>query len=137
TSSTAHPSDPNPQPSMSEPLAQQNEYYELQQRVALGVLIVAPILIALPPRKIDPYTFGLGVAWVFCLNEVTKYRGTTLLGSLRNRKTQSVGEIKAEADNGWKGESVFGQYREREEEGKGIGEMIMVSCWDVWQQRDK
>jgi len=112
---------------------------EFQHKVALGVLFVVPILIALPPRKIDPYTFGLGIAWVFCLNEVTKYHGTTLLDSLRQEQKASLSDKEAVAElaKGWKGECVYGQHREREEEGKGIGEMIMESCWDVWQQRDK
>lgn len=29
------------------------------------------------------------------------------------------------------------QHREREGDGKGIGEMIMESVWDVWEQKDK
>jgi len=79
------------------------------------------------------------MAWVFCLNEVTKYHGTTLLDSLRQEQKASLSDKEAVAElaKGWKGECVYGQHRGREEEGKGIGEMIMESCWDVWQQRDK
>lgn len=40
------------------------DYNKFLNTVSLGTLFVAPILIALPPRKLDFYTFSLGGAWM-------------------------------------------------------------------------
>ncbi|KEF54219.1 uncharacterized protein A1O9_10015 [Exophiala aquamarina CBS 119918] len=40
-----------------------NDYDRFLNTVTLGTLFVAPILIAMPPRKLDFYTFSLGSAW--------------------------------------------------------------------------
>jgi hypothetical protein len=40
------------------------DYNKFLNTVSLGTLFVAPILIALPPRKLDFYTFSLGGAWI-------------------------------------------------------------------------
>lgn len=81
------------------------------------------------------------MVWLYTLNEVSKHHGGKTIvervfapSSATQEKERS---LEQEIKKGWLGESVFAQYREREEEGKGIGEMIMESVWDVWQQRDK
>ncbi|KAI5812631.1 hypothetical protein BZA77DRAFT_323692 [Pyronema omphalodes] len=142
TSSTAPPSGPvgPTPPSMEQLLARQAEYQDLQYKVALGMVVLGPILVALPPRKLDHYTFGLGLVWLYTLNEVSKHHGgKTIMERVFNLNSQKENEKPLDQDikKGWLGESVFAQYREREEEGKGIAEMIMESVWDVWQQRDK
>lgn len=38
------------------------------QDTALAVLIVCPLILALPPRKFDLYTMGLGGAWIYSAN---------------------------------------------------------------------
>lgn len=40
-----------------------NDYERFLNTVTLGTLVVAPILIIMPPRKLDFYTFSLGGAW--------------------------------------------------------------------------
>ena len=141
TSSRASPHGPGATLSMAELLQQQNEYTDLRYKVALGLAVACPLMMLLPPRKLDLYTFGLGATLVFSLNEIAKHRGTDLLhvlagGSKQARQTDDVarGEKLASA---WKGESVYGQHRRREDDGMGIKDMILESVWDVWQQRDK
>jgi hypothetical protein len=116
-------------------LARQAEYADLCHKVAVGMLFAAPVIIALPPRKLDIYTVGLGFAWVYCLNRVTKSYGTDLMHVIGGKRLEEREAKKGDGGMvGWRGESVYKQHREREEEGKGIGEMIMES---VWQQKDK
>ncbi|KAA8900182.1 hypothetical protein FN846DRAFT_909380 [Sphaerosporella brunnea] len=140
TSSTASPAGHSKNPTVSELQQRQNDYLTLRRNVALGMLVVAPALIALPPRKLDLFTFGLGFTWVFCLNEVMKPSGTDIFHALAGRPQKAADATAAEEENklgGWKGTPVFEQFRQKEEEGKGIGEMITESVWEVWQQRDK
>jgi hypothetical protein len=115
----------------------QDDYLKLRRNVALGMLVVAPALIALPPRKLDLFTFGLGFTWVVCLNEVLKPRGTDLAHVLVGREKKPAGTEEVGINKDWKGHDVYKQFREKEEEGKGIREMIMESVWEVWQQKDK
>ncbi|KAI5806969.1 hypothetical protein EDC01DRAFT_637659 [Geopyxis carbonaria] len=125
---------------LADVLAQQQDYMTLRYRVALGMLAVAPALIALPPRKLDVFSFGLAGCWVYSLNEVVRQtRGQNLAYALGGeRRVEAAKKSGAAAGlGGWRGDDVIRQHKEREEEGKGIGEMIGESVWDVWQQRDK
>jgi len=138
---TSSPSTPPPSPDRNtqDLLARQADYADLCHKIAVGMLFVAPAIIALPPRKLDVYTVGLGFAWVYCLNRVTKSHGADLMHAIGGKRVEEEREAK-KGDGGmvgWRGESVYKQHREREEEGKGIGEMIVESVWDVWQQKDK
>jgi hypothetical protein len=45
----------------------------LKRNLAIGLLIACPILIALPPRKLDVYTFGLGATTFISLNHLQKH----------------------------------------------------------------
>ncbi|KAI5843762.1 hypothetical protein BZA05DRAFT_410587 [Tricharina praecox] len=143
TSSTASPSGPGRPLDMTELLERQNDYLALRHNVAMGMLIVAPALIALPPRKLDIYTAGLAFTWVFCLNEVTKhhFNGAGILRVIVGKREGELEEQQRkekELTTGWRGEDVHATakfFKEREEEGLGIGEIIKESVWDVWQQR--
>ncbi|KAF3939346.1 hypothetical protein ABW19_dt0205386 [Dactylella cylindrospora] len=48
---------------------------DMQYKAALGGLIAAPIIIFMPPRKLDLYTFGLCWLTVFCGNHLLKEHG--------------------------------------------------------------
>jgi hypothetical protein len=68
--------------STSQPSPQQTQqppdltpaYHTFQHYTALGFLFGAPILIALPPRKLDFYTFALGSSWVLSANHLYRER---------------------------------------------------------------
>ena len=62
-------------------------YASFVHNAALGGLIVAPILIAIPPRKLDLYTFFLTGAFVASANQITKERtGAGLLSQFTMTK---------------------------------------------------
>ena len=96
-------------------LPAQQGYLTTRYRVALGVLVVAPVLMVLPPRKADAYTFGLGCAWVCCANEAVRFHtGRSLLESIgRNSPPPKLlpeqGGVADEMRRGWMGESVYSQ----------------------------
>lgn len=53
---------------------QQKDFYRFLHVASLSTLVIAPIIIALPPRKLDLYTFSLGGAFVISANYQTKQR---------------------------------------------------------------
>ncbi|KAF7504884.1 hypothetical protein GJ744_001605 [Endocarpon pusillum] len=64
---------PQPQP-QAEPPDLTPAYRTFQHYTALGFLFGAPVLIALPPRKLDFYTFALGSSWALSANHLYKER---------------------------------------------------------------
>ncbi|KAL1961115.1 hypothetical protein VTO42DRAFT_3060 [Malbranchea cinnamomea] len=52
----------------------QSDYVLFKRYTAYGFLVVSPILIALPPRKLDLHTAALATAFLFSANYVTKER---------------------------------------------------------------
>ncbi|KAF2203282.1 hypothetical protein GQ43DRAFT_367232, partial [Delitschia confertaspora ATCC 74209] len=50
---------------------QQDRYDKLKRNVAIGCLVVCPLVALLPPRKLDWYTFGLGTAFVVSADHLT------------------------------------------------------------------
>ncbi|RPA91897.1 hypothetical protein L873DRAFT_1848071 [Choiromyces venosus 120613-1] len=152
---TTHPSNPDPAPSLQTLLDNQARYKSLRYKASLGVLVIAPALILLPPRKMDLFTFGLGASWLYCLGEFADqhgrdpWRGFKRYKQLEREKLESaaagrtshkgkVVEVNGELVKvgGWKGEKIVRDVRPREEEGKSISEIIMEQVWDVWEQKD-
>lgn len=43
----------------------------LQSKASIALCVACPVIVALPPRKIDFYTFGLVAIWVFSANRVS------------------------------------------------------------------
>ena len=143
----------NPTPTSQDLLDSQARYKALRYRTSLGILVVAPALILLPPRKMDIFTFGLGASWVYCLGEVADqhgrdpWRGFKRYEQLEKEKLESRGTGRVAEVNGrlvnasgrWKGEKVVRdvQPKEEEEEGKSISAIIMQQVWDVWEQKDR
>ena len=119
-------------------------YATLRYRTSLGILIVAPALILLPPRKMDIFTFGLGASWVYCLGEVADQHGRDPWRGFKRYERFNKGKV-AEVNGEvvkvgeWKGERIVRdvQPKGEEEEGKSISGIILQQVWDVWEQKDK
>ncbi|KAL7272756.1 hypothetical protein RUND412_004425 [Rhizina undulata] len=143
-----NPAPPVPAPSAQELISQQKQYADLRYKFALGMLFVAPALMLVPPRKIDVYTFGLGTAWVYCLSEVSSSHGKDIWRAFKRTPDHSLHGASAgtatgpgypnekTVDASWRGEKIAREYREKENEGKSISDLIMEQIWDVWEQRD-
>ncbi|KAL9096815.1 MAG: hypothetical protein Q9165_000779, partial [Trypethelium subeluteriae] len=68
---------PPPQVPPSDPSLEQ--YNRLMSRLSLAGLVVCPAIALLPPRKLDVYTFGLGMLWIGSANTVARnYSGLSL-----------------------------------------------------------
>src|SRR5205809_6651881 len=50
------------------------DYVRFKHLAALTCVFAAPVLIALPPRKLDLYTASLGTAFIFSANRLTGER---------------------------------------------------------------
>lgn len=118
------------------------------------LLIACPLLIILPPRKLDLYTFTLTGAWVFSFNGLafgrTRTGNTGVFGTAqvdaasgeRERSGLEVGNgegVKGLARKIWMGDERPGWQRrrlEREREeleaGKGYGDIIMEQVREVF-----
>ncbi|MCJ1317195.1 hypothetical protein MMC15_002518 [Xylographa vitiligo] len=54
--------------------------------LSLTLLLAAPLLVALPPRKLDLYTFSLSSAWLVSANHLTTERtGASIAANLSQR----------------------------------------------------
>ena len=78
------------QPDPEEELAQQQHVFQDYNRFlhasTLAACVLAPVLIALPPRKIDLYTFSLSGAFLASVNYQTKERtGLGIMGHASRR----------------------------------------------------
>lgn len=62
------------------------EYENFKHYAALTFVIGSPLLIALPPRKLDLYTASLASAWLLGANQLTRERtGDGFIGHLAHR----------------------------------------------------
>ncbi|OCL14718.1 hypothetical protein AOQ84DRAFT_330578 [Glonium stellatum] len=69
------PSSPSSSPlPTDQQLAQrrQEQYETLKRNLALACLVGCPAIMALPPRKLDLYTFALGAVWVVSANQAAR-----------------------------------------------------------------
>ncbi|KAI9828791.1 MAG: hypothetical protein M1832_001896 [Thelocarpon impressellum] len=54
--------------------------------LSLGLLVACPVILALPPRKLDLYSFSLATAWVISVDHITAERtGASISQHLRRR----------------------------------------------------
>ncbi|KAA6410629.1 MAG: hypothetical protein FRX48_06051 [Lasallia pustulata] len=68
-----------PQPNPSD----RASFARAQHTLSLSLLIACPLLLLLPPRKLDLYTFSLSTAWLVSANHVVGERsGRGILGNL-------------------------------------------------------
>ncbi|EXJ94449.1 hypothetical protein A1O1_02845 [Capronia coronata CBS 617.96] len=63
-----------PEPSLEQHERMQDDYQRFLNVASLATCILAPVIIALPPRKLDAYTFSLAGAFVVSANYQLKER---------------------------------------------------------------
>ena len=121
--STSAPSS-TPSPLSPDRLAQrkQEQYQTVTRNLSIACLVVCPVIAALPPRKLDFYTFALGGVWVVSANHVTRsYTGRGIwqhvapLGDNSSLPTERAREVQRVL--------MERQEREREGEGRGVREV--------------
>ncbi|KAF8421000.1 hypothetical protein EV426DRAFT_224445 [Tirmania nivea] len=65
------PSNPSPTNTTNADLARRHaQYARIRYNASLGLLLACPLVLALPPRKLNVYSFGLGLVWLYSLDEV-------------------------------------------------------------------
>lgn len=150
---------PEPSPP-SNPPATPPDSSSILRPIYTTLLVTCPIILLLPPRKLDLYTLGLFSAWVVSAEELAFGRAAaSAAGARRKASGKNEQEIENErkedgkgGDEKEKGEGVSGLLRtvwmgdekpgwqrrrlEREkaelERGRGYGEMIMEQVWEVF-----
>ena len=121
-------------------LEQQARYKRIVRNLAIGGVVLCPIIIALPPRKMDLYTFSLSVGFYLSADHLfTVNTGRGLVQQLspseaidlpteRAREMQKV--IRDERERGRQG------LQRQEEEEKGIfGKLWMGDETRGWKER--
>ncbi|KAI9695735.1 MAG: hypothetical protein M1836_006102 [Candelina mexicana] len=85
-----------PQPPTATPASPQS-YQTFKHNLSLGLCLACPLLILLPPRKLDIFTFSLSTAFVLSLNEQSVQRtNLSLLQQLNKRKPAFVRDLPTE-----------------------------------------
>ncbi|KAH8724061.1 hypothetical protein GQ44DRAFT_565218, partial [Phaeosphaeriaceae sp. PMI808] len=126
-------------------LEQKARYDNICRNVAIAGIIACPILILLPPRKIDMYTFALGVGTVMSADHLLEVRtGRGILGNLANsgralpteRAEEIQRKLKEERDKGRKMLEKDGVLSGEPEKEKSI----LTKLWmgeekEGWQER--
>jgi hypothetical protein len=147
-----------PEPTLEQKMHMTDSYHKFVHNTSVAMLFVAPVLIALPPRKLDFYTFTLGGIFAISGNQLLREKnGVGILGLLPGRSMEAsvvaasqgrileepvktdpaVKEIMREARQkpivreDWK-ERRLKEEQEKLDQGEGYGGMIMDQIWDVW-----
>ncbi|KAI9794956.1 MAG: hypothetical protein M1833_007330 [Piccolia ochrophora] len=96
------------------------QWATVKHNLSLALLIACPALIAVPPRKLDFYTFSLAAAWTASVNQLTVERsGRGILAHLDARRVSAA--AKGERDPGRATEAPAGLMRREEQtERKGL-----------------
>ncbi|KAL8642512.1 MAG: hypothetical protein Q9228_000805 [Teloschistes exilis] len=106
--------------------------------IFIGLLVTCPLLAALPPRKLDMYTFLLASAWVLSAEELAIGRG-----SARWQDRPSIA-VSTETDSGGKGMgadakaiSLQNQVQRQQQQGGGEdGAGVMGMARRLWYGRE-
>ncbi|EEH35557.2 hypothetical protein PAAG_06604 [Paracoccidioides lutzii Pb01] len=86
SSSPSQPPTPSISTTSTPPRNRAAEYEKFKNFAAYTFLIASPVCIALPPRKLDFYTFSLGAAFVVSANHISSVRtGRGILGHIQSR----------------------------------------------------
>jgi hypothetical protein len=137
----------------------QNNPADLASKISLVTLVAAPLLAALPPRKLDLYTLTLATTFVLAANHQTKVQtGSGILTNIYFRRVEQQNAQKQQNENinpkeeeinttgvkgmvrkvwmgseksDWKEKRMLKE-KEAEEEGKGIGDVIWEQVLEVW-----
>ncbi|KAF2746218.1 hypothetical protein M011DRAFT_404576 [Sporormia fimetaria CBS 119925] len=142
-------------------LEQYQKTVNLKRNLAIGGLIVCPILIALPPRKLDLYTFGLTLGFTGSAVHLYNHARVSERYALPTESAREARRRKLEADmektrqaqregretekkrsflqklwmgdeeEGWQ-ERRLAAERKALEEGRGYQGVILDQIWEVW-----
>jgi hypothetical protein len=134
-------------------MEQQERYDRITRNLAIGGLFLCPAIMLLPPRKLDLYTFSLGIGLYLSADHLITLRtGRGLVQNLspmrtmelpteRARETQKMLAEEREKsrrglerkDPGAQGEEKgLEEEKKALEEGKTYTDMIFEQIWDVW-----
>jgi hypothetical protein len=84
---------PPPEPTLEQKRHMTDSYHKFVHNTSVAMLVVAPLLIALPPRKLDFYTFTLGGIFAVSGNQLLRERnGVGILGLLPGKSVQNISE---------------------------------------------
>lgn len=86
----ANMASPPPEPTLEQKMHMTDSYHRFVHNTSVAMLLVAPVLIALPPRKLDFYTFALGGIFAVSGNQLLRERnGVGILGLLPGRSMEA------------------------------------------------
>lgn len=81
---------PPPEPTLEQKVHMTDSYYKFVHNTSIAMLFVAPVLIALPPRKLDFYTFTLGGIFAVSGNQLLREKnGVGILGLLPGKSMEA------------------------------------------------
>lgn len=134
----SHPQPPQRQPTLSET----ERYAKAVHTTALVILVACPVLILLPPRKLDFYTFGLCGATVYSANYLVRERTGRSIWQLAIADRRRVeGPLRPKVDVGvGRIEQAMREQKTEERIAGGIGTVSeqVASQRDAWKvQREK
>jgi hypothetical protein len=76
---------------------QQERYKKIGRGVAIGGVIICPIIALLPPRKLDLYTFALGACFYLSADHLsTDYNGRGIIENLKPKWTSTMMDLPTE-----------------------------------------
>ncbi|KAI9733320.1 MAG: hypothetical protein M1834_003404 [Cirrosporium novae-zelandiae] len=157
----------NPQPpSRHQTQTEVDQFQRFQHYLAYGFIVVSPLIVLTPPRKLNLYTFSLGAAFVASLNHIIYEKsGRSIMQRLsglapeslpsdrarlvherlrREKELRGQVEDKSLLEKVWLGEEKEG-WRERRlqeekealEQGKGYSGLIMDHIREAWNWGQK
>jgi hypothetical protein len=89
----------SPSPSSELSLEQKRaiQFNKVTTNISLGLLVACPILAALPPRKLDIYTFALGGTWCASLSYISRQKtGRGIWGNISAQFPSRVDDLPTE-----------------------------------------
>lgn len=125
---------------------QQAQYARITRNLAIGGLVLCPIIAIMPPRKLDLYTFSLGVGFYLSADHLCTLRtGRGLISNLNPIKavdsmpTERAKEMQRILREEREKSRKAGERTEVEEEGKGVTG-ILQKLWmgnetEGWKER--
>jgi len=124
--------------------ADANTYARLKNTTSISLLLACPLLMLLPPRKLDLYTFSLGGAWLWSANALSRERsGRSILErvdawrprDLPGRRAEEVRErLRTERGVRGGGEGDGGEGGKGKEKGL-VGRLWMGGEEEGWKER--
>jgi hypothetical protein len=144
----SHPQEPQRQPTPTETV----NYAKTLRNTAMVVAVACPVLMLLPPRKLDFFTAGLGITTVYSTNYLvrdstgrsimqTDEAYTQASDAIRLERQEALLASKERANIAEQVEATkqakWAQERNQEVQdaldvGKGFGDIIIDQVYEVW-----